>query len=132
MSDHFLIVFTVTVVSNIWSSTIKARLGWPALAKRRLFQKICLCRRVLSDSSLVPPSIFHRHPRPGAHHKNSLALFRPYIRTSHHRNFFTIDVVDKWNRIPEEVASALSPLSFKLRLKKLNLCITPSTHSPFV
>ena len=114
--------FAARVVSNIWSgdsSTIKARLGWPALAKRRLFQKICLCRRVLSDSSLVPPSIFHRHPRPGAHHKNSLALFRPYVRTSHHRNFFTIDVVDKWNRIPEEVASALSPLSFKLRLKKL-------------
>ena len=54
--------FAARVVSNIWSgdsSTIKARLGWPALAKRRLFQKICLCKRVLSDSSLVPPSIFH-------------------------------------------------------------------------
>ena len=72
----------------------------------------------------MPPSIFHRHPRPGAHHKNSLALFRPYVRTSHHRNFFTIDVVDKWNRIPEEVASALSPLSSNSNSKKLFMYIT--------
>ncbi len=32
---------------------------------------------------------------------------------------YTVDVVDKWNNIPQEVASAPSATSFKLRLKKL-------------
>ncbi len=116
--------FAARVVTNEWStspSELKASLGWPLLARRRLVQKISLCRRIIQGDSLVPDSLFTPHPRPGMQHKNSTPLFRPRVRTNHLRNFFPIDVVGKWNAIPDDVASASSTLSFKLKLKHLYL-----------
>lgn len=112
--------FAARVVTNDWSGSpteLKASLGWPLLA----VQKICLCRQILQGNSLIPRTMFKPHPRPGTQHKNSLPIFRPRVRTNHLRNFFPIDVVGKWNTIPNEVASASSILSFKLRLKQLYL-----------
>ncbi len=114
--------FAARLVSNDWTGSptaSKARLGWQALTQRRLAQKICLCRRIISGSSLLPADTFKPHPRPCSNHKNSSPLYRPFVRTTHHRHHFTVDVVDKWNNIPQEVASAPSATSFKLRLKKL-------------
>ncbi len=56
--------FAARIVSNDWTGSptaIKARLGWQALAQRRLAQKICLCRRIISGSSLLPADTFKPH-----------------------------------------------------------------------
>ena len=108
--------FAARVVTNNWSDspvTLKARLGWLSLARRRMVQKICLCRHILRGTSLVPCSLFSPHPRPGTQHKNS------FVRTNHFKSFFLIDVIGKWNSVPEAIASASSTLAFKLNLKKL-------------
>ena len=87
--------FAARVVSGDWlisPTVLKERLGWPPLARRRLLQTLCLCRRILSDSSPIPSTIFHPHPKPGMQHHNQQPLFRPYVRTLHYRHFFTISV----------------------------------------
>ncbi len=58
--------FAARIVSNDWTGSptaTKARLGWQALAQQHLAQKICLCRRIISGSSLLPADTFKPHPR---------------------------------------------------------------------
>ena len=113
--------FATRVIANNWSKDagpIKDSLGLVTLASHRNFQRICLCRRILLKSSLVPSTTFTPHPNQSVRHQNSLPLFRPFVRTSHYRNFFTIAVIDLWNKIPEEViSSSLSGKTFKHHLR---------------
>ena len=74
--------FAARVTLNSWSwntdpSVLKTTLGWSPLQQRRLFQKICLCRRILTGQSILPPSTFSIHPKPTRSHNNSFPLSRP-------------------------------------------------------
>ena len=83
--------FAARIVTGSWSSeapTLKRSLHWPLLSDRRKTQKLCLCKRILSEESLVPVTLLQRHPNPGRRaHKNSVPLSRPFARTNHHNSF---------------------------------------------
>ena len=57
--------FAARLVTGRWeapSEELRASLGWPLLANRRAYLKLCLCRRILMGGSLIPPSVFVTHP----------------------------------------------------------------------
>ena len=113
--------FAARVVSGNWTrdaSELKSSLQWPSLASRRLHLKLCLCHKIVTGASIIEPSFFPNAPRRCASHKNSLPLFRPYVRTLHHRNSFKWAIVEHWNRVPEEVATIKSTAAFKRSLMK--------------
>ena len=112
--------FASRLVTGHWSAdpaTLQAELRWPQLATRREVQKICVCRRILSGSSILPVEHFIPHQRPTSRHKNSQPLFRPFSRTSHFGSSFFLDVVRQWNAVPEEIVSSQTSASFKRKLK---------------
>ena len=115
--------FAARLVTNDWAGngeSLRALLGWPKLSTRRQFQKLCLCRRIVTGGSLIPPCFFEPHPRPTSSHRNSSPLFRPYVRTLQHRHSFKHSVVDVWNGIPEgTVSSSQTVRSFKAKLREL-------------
>ena len=112
--------FAARVTLNNWCTDpqcLKDKLDWPPLQKRRTYQKICLCRRILSGRSIIPSTFFTPHPRPTKSHKNSLPLSRPFVRTCHHSSSFAIDVIGKWNSIPGNIVSISTTSTFKLLLR---------------
>ena len=114
--------FTARLVTRNWSGngeSLRSLLSWPKLATRRQFQKICLCRRIVTGGSLIPTCFFEPHPRPTSSQCNSLPLHRPYVRTLH-KNSFKLSVVDVWNGVSEDIVSTLlSTTCFKTKLRKL-------------
>ena len=111
--------FAARIVTNDWSresQELKSELGWPSLAKRRLFQKLCVCRKIVSGNSIIPSDFFQTAPRKCASHKNSTPLYSPFVRTKHHKSSFKLSIISHWNQIPEEVASVASYPIFKRRL----------------
>ena len=114
--------FAARLVTGRWMDPVEdlsQSLGWPLLAKRRVFQKLCLCRRILLGGSLIPPSVFVPHPSPSARsHANSQPLFRQGVRTRYHQQSFFVSVVSKWNSIPGEMVELSSHLAFKRHLKQ--------------
>ncbi len=101
---------------NNWSQSshqLKNSLNWPTLEMRWLYQKICLCRKILKGSSIISPSFFQIHPHPCSSHLNSLPIYRPYIRTLHHKHSFKYAVIDEWNRVPDHIVSLPSESAFK-------------------
>ena len=116
--------FAARLVTSNWSGngeSLHSLLSWPKFATRRQFQKICLCRRILTGGSLIPICFFFEpHPHPTSSHCNSLPLHRPYVRTLHYRNSFKLSVVNVWNGIYEDtVSTVLSATCFKAKLRKL-------------
>ena len=113
--------FAARIVTSRWASDVvrlKSTLKWPSLEDRRRFQRICLCRRILDGSSIIEPSFFQVHPRPSSSHKNSIPLFRPYVRMNHHLSSFKHAVVGDWNKVPDKIASLSSSSAFKNSLRK--------------
>ena len=52
--------FAARVTLNDWRTDpqcLRDKLDWPPLQKRRTFQKICLCRRILTGQSIIPPPL---------------------------------------------------------------------------
>ena len=115
--------FTARLVTSNWSGngeSLRSLFSWPKLATHRQFQKICLCRRIVTGGSLIPTCFFEPHPHPTSSHCNSLPLHRPYVRTLHHRNSFKLSVLDVWNGVSEDtVSSLLTTTCFKTKLRKL-------------
>ena len=101
--------FAARIMMSEWACDVeklKSKLGLPPLSKRRLFQKICLCRRILVGSSIVGSDIFKQAMKSRARHANLCPpLFKPFVRTSHLKSAFHMDVIDKWNVIPERIVS---------------------------
>ena len=76
--------FAAHVVTNTWpleSAPLVESLQWPSLSQRRYFQKLCLCRRILCGSSIIPPSFFPLSTCPLSSHKNSFPLYHSFVRT---------------------------------------------------
>ena len=95
--------FTAHVVTRDWassSSELLATMKWPSLASRRLRRKLCLCHRILSGNSMIDPSFFPTANHRCASHKNSAPLYRPFVRTLHHKHSFRWSIVDQWNKLP--------------------------------
>ncbi len=107
------------IILNNWSQSshqLKNSLNWPTLEMRRLYQKVCL---ILKGSYIISPSFFQIHPHPCSSHLNSLPIYRPYIRTLHHKHSFKYAVIDEWNRVPDHIVSLPSESAFKSSKKNL-------------
>lgn len=114
--------FGARLVTGQWSSSGSAlceELGWPSLARRRSFHRLCLCRRILEGGSLIPDSTFipstsvtsSRRP------SNSCPLHVPFVRTAYHQQSFFVKTVSLWNALPDRIISLPSTLVFKRQLK---------------
>ena len=113
--------FAAKVVIKRWKeapSLLVKNLGWATLGDRSLYQQLCLCSRILRGESLMPPMVFTPHPRPSRIHKNSQPLFKPRVRTHHHRNTFFVAVVERWNSLPDRVFSVSFHKAFKRWLRR--------------
>ena len=118
--------FAARVVTHNWkkdAEPLKILLKWPSLSCRRRVQKVCVCRRILSHSPLIPASSFTSASTISKSHLNSQPLFHPFVRTSHHKASFSVDIINKWNSVSEKITSLLSNNAYKLQLKNLLLLI---------
>ena len=123
--------FAAKIVSRRWAEhglEVAADLGWPALSQRRVYQKLCLCHRILSGLSILDPSsLFSLHP---AHPDvgscgverslrcmNSYPLLQPFTRTNYHRASFCVSVVSLWNSLPDSIITLNSDTAFKRHLR---------------
>lgn len=87
--------------------------GWPLLANRRKFLKLCLCRKNLEGFSIIPPDVFLWAPE-----SNRLQLSRPLVRTNYHQSSYFVSVATLWNTIPDHIVTLQTCPSFKRHLKK--------------
>ena len=113
--------FAARIITGNWvdsSQALKSKLQWPSLASRRLFQKLCVCKRILVGSSILSPDIFLKHAKPTGSHKNIHPLYRPYVRMLYHKSSFRHSVVDHWNKVPQSIVGLSSSKAFKLSLRK--------------
>ena len=113
--------FAARVVTHKWqkdAKPLKILLKWPPLSCRKRVQKPCVCKRILSGSSFIPASSFTCAYTISKSHLNLQPLFRPFVRTSHHKASFFVDIINKWNSVPEKITSLLSNNAYKLQLKK--------------
>ena len=114
--------FAARIVSHRWnvdSDQLKLSLLWPSLSTRRLVQKLCVCHSIVSGSSLIPANTFTTQSNRVRCLRDSNVLFKPYVRTLHHRSSFFIDTISKWNSMPLNIRSLTSHTAFKMHLKKL-------------
>ena len=113
--------FAAKLATRCWSShgqEVVSKLGWPKLAARRAYHKICICRRILKGHSIIPPDVFTPHPYTGSlRHHNSIQLYKPLVKTNYHRAAYFISVVSLWNRVPEYITAMPTELTFKKHLK---------------
>ena len=69
--------FAAKLATKRWSSNpsvLTSELGWAPLQSRRRYLKLCLCRRILGDTSLIPSTVFKLHPSVNIRHLNSIPL----------------------------------------------------------
>ena len=112
--------FGAKLASGKWSvhgDSLVAALGWPLLASRRSYMKLCLCRRILEGNSLISADSFQLANETSARHMNSLQLFRPYARTNYHQSSFFVSVTKLWNSLPDNIVTLFSNSVFKRYLK---------------
>ncbi len=115
--------FAARLATGQWSAdgdTLCQELGWSPLARRRIYQRLCLCRRILTGGSLIPDSSFsplisRRSIRLAM---NSCPLKQPLVRTNYHFGSFFVKTISYWNALPEQIISLSSPLAFKRHLKQ--------------
>lgn len=84
-------VFAARLATGRWTGRpdeLRATLGLPLLSARRSYQKLCLCRRILTGGSIIPGSVFTPHPSSSVRHANSVPLSRPYVRTCQHQSSY--------------------------------------------
>ena len=112
--------FASKIVTKRWRESptlLKEELGWEPLKVRREFQKLCVCRKILSGESLIKYNSFQPHPRKSKN-LNDKALFRPRVRTKQHEASFFMSVVPIWNSLPDRIVSCSTATSFKWCLQQ--------------
>jgi ribonucleases P/MRP protein subunit RPP40 len=98
-----------------------AEIGLDSLEKRRTAADICMAHKILHGiGDLNPDDWFDKMPDGHGTRASADPLnLRPRNDTLDLRkNFFSIRVVEVWNKIPSHVKSLSSPEKFKLALKK--------------
>ena len=113
--------FAARIASHRWdesSASLRDHLHWPLLASRRQFHRLLMCRRILSNQSVIPCSVFTPHPSRIVRHVNSCPLFVPFVKTQYNRCSFFVGVIALWNSLPEEIVCLRTDLAFKRHLRQ--------------
>ena len=87
-----------------------------SLSKRRLRGKLIECYKILKGLSNVPAERLFTFAPDLPTRGNSLKLRGQAVTLDSTKYFFTNDVVDKWNNLPEHVVSSTSVKMFKSSL----------------
>ena len=105
----------------IYDKCIKGRL-YPteSLELRRLKADLITCFKILKGFTNIIPSEFFTWS-PCSTRGNSMKLFYPDSRVSVRQHFFSVRVVQLWNKLPEEVVSAGSVNAFISRLNLMHI-----------
>ena len=80
--------FAARLVTGRWSeksTPLREDLGWPLLAQWRLQQKLYLCKRILSEGSLISASCFQPNSSLYLRHANSKSLHRKIVTSNYHK-----------------------------------------------
>ena len=112
--------FAAKMATGKWKEhgySLVSELGLPSLTNRRTFLKLCLCRRILGDSSLIPSSVFCRAIPSAVRHQNSIQIYKPFVKTNYHQSSFFVSVIGLWNSLPDEIVTVPKIETFKRILK---------------
>ena len=115
--------FAAKLCTKRWSDSptlLMISLNWPTLRSRRSRQRAMLCRRIIRNESIIPPSPYfchqpHRNPRTS--HSHSVIV--PHARTCAFQSSCFVSGCRIWNSLPEDVVQFTSSNSFKLMLTRL-------------
>ena len=100
--------------------SLLSHLNWTELSTMQKRQKVLLCNRNLRGYSILPLSVFTRHPFPHLRHNHSFPLYHATCRSTAHLSSFSASVVLLWNHLSMDIVCAPSLYSFKKRLNSLN------------
>lgn len=65
------------------SQELKCQLHWPIPWQAEdFFHMVCMCKRILCGSSILPSDLFLKRPRLTGSHKNIYTLYNLYMCTS--------------------------------------------------
>ena len=92
-----------------------------SLELRRLKADLIVCFKILRGFTNIIPSEFFVWSSCSTR-GHSMKLYYPDSRVTVRQNFFSVRVVQLWNKLPEEVASASSVSAFIIA-SKFNACV---------
>ena len=115
--------FAAKLCTKRWSdspTSLITTLNWPSLCARRSRQKAQLCRRIIKNESIIPPSPYFSPPAfRNTRTQHAHVVRVPFARTTSFQSSFFISACHLWNRLPEHIISLPSSRSFKAALLKL-------------
>ena len=112
--------FAAKMATGKWKEhgySLVSELGLPSLTNRRTFLKLCLCRRILGDSSLIPSSVSCRAISSVVRHQNSIQIYKYFVKTNYHQSSIFVSVIGLWNSLPDEIVTVPKIETFKCILK---------------
>ena len=110
---------------SVPTKEIFKRLNWKSLENKRLDQKAIMMFKIMNG--LAPSylsEIFHNNPGTDTYHLrcSSANLKLPKVRTEIYKRGFTYSAAKLWNSLPDSLKNESSLISFKKKVKKLDLC----------
>ena len=105
--------FAARLTTSRWSChghDVVSDLGWPRLAIRRDYQKLCLCRHIISRESIIPP--FPAHPSLTKSSSSRQEPRHPFCAYYHKASSF-VSTASLWNSVPEHIATISGEVSSK-------------------
>ena len=102
--------------------TYKERLSVLSLESfelRRLKADLVMCFKILKGFTNINPSQFFTWSSRTSR-GNSMKLYYPDSRVTAREHFYSVRVVQLWNKLPEEVVSASTVSAFISRLKSMH------------
>ena len=95
------------------------KLGIYSLERRRLRGDLIETFKILTGKEHVNCSkFFELADVTSGLRGHSLKLFKPRCRTTVRQNFFSLRIVNEWNKLPQDVVDASSINTFKNRLDR--------------
>ena len=115
--------FAAKLCTKRWSASsheLTQSLNWPPLHTRRSRQKTQLCRRIIKNESIIPPSSYYHpvtHSNPRIHHSFSVTV--PFARTTSFQCSFFVSSCVLWNSLPNDLVTLTTARAFKAALLHL-------------
>ena len=115
--------FAAKLCTKRWSASsheLTQSLNWPPLHTRRSRQKTQLCRRIIKNESIIPPSSYYHpvtHSNPRIHHSFSVTV--PFARTTSFQRSFFVSSCVLWNSLPNDLVTLTTARAFKAALLHL-------------